>query len=74
MSLRWILLILVVAFAVDAFSAVQDFNQMIAQTEHDQRQLAQEIHSQVNDTNEKALESLSQSELHALKGFNLKIY
>jgi predicted PurR-regulated permease PerM len=67
MSLRWIFLVLLVAYGVSVFASVENFNEMIEQTTHEQNQLAAEIRSRLENTNEKTLE-ISRNESVDLKG------
>ena len=74
MSLRWIMLVLLVAWGVNAFALISDFNEIIAETAIDQHELAAEIQTQVGVTKEKTLKTLTEKDSVALKGFNLRIF
>ncbi len=74
MSLRWIFLTLLLAYAVDAFSAIENFDQLIRGNTNSQFQLASEIQIQVGLKKAKTLESLSEVDSESLEGFNLKVF
>ena len=74
MSLRWIFFTLLFAYAVDAFSAIENFDQLIRENTRSQIQLASEIQTQLGLKKQKTLDILSESDSASLEGFNLKVF
>ena len=74
MSLRWIFLTLLFAYAVDAYSAIENFDQLIRENNRSQLQLASEIQTQLGFKKQKTLDILSESDSASLEGFNLKVF
>lgn len=74
MSLKWIFVMLLMVYAVNAFSSVESFHHLINESTQAQRQLAFEIQKSLGIQKEKTLEQLTESDSVSLEGFNLKIY
>lgn len=72
MSIRWIFLVLIFAYGISVLAAVEDFNQIIADSSKEQIRLAIAVQDQLQDTKQKTLEN-SGSESIALQGSILKI-
>ena len=74
MSLRWIFMTLLFAYAVDAFSAIDNFDQLIRENNCSQLKLASKLHTKLELKKQKTLDILSESDSVSLEGFNLKVY
>lgn len=73
MSLRWVLLVLLVAYGVNAFAEVENFNQLVSEAVRDQNRLAAEIQTQLGISNEKTRELISESNSVTNEGFKIRI-
>lgn len=73
MSLRWLFLVLLVAWGVNAFGAIENFNQIIVETITDQETLASEIQTHMTEQKEETLESKTDTESVASEGFKSNI-
>ena len=77
MSLRWVLLVLVFAYGINALAEISQFNEIIEQNIEDQAQLEFEIRTHLAAypvQKEKTLVGLSEPELISLEGFNIQIF
>ncbi|OFZ28755.1 MAG: hypothetical protein A2622_06640 [Bdellovibrionales bacterium RIFCSPHIGHO2_01_FULL_40_29] len=74
MSLRWIFLVLIFAWGIHVFAAIEDFAAIVAESIQNEKMLAAEIQSHLGFQKEKTLEYLTESESVALEGFNIKVY
>ena len=74
MSLKWIFMMLLMVYAVNAFSSIESFHHIISESIRSQRQLAFEIQQSLGMKKEKTLEQLTESDSVSLEGLNLKIY
>ena len=73
MILRWVLLVLIVAYGVSVFAAVENFNELVTAAVRDQHTLESELQTQLGMNNEKTLELISGNESAAPKGFKIRI-
>lgn len=71
LGIRWALVVLVVAYGLSTLAAVENFNEMIAETQHDQQQLSSEIQTQLDIQKEKTPEGTISKETIASEGFKI---
>lgn len=74
MSIRWILLVLLVAYGLNAFSSIEHFNEIIISTQQDQQKLAAELQTQLGIKNETNSNQITDSKSVASKSFNLRLF
>ena len=74
MKLKWIFIILLMAYTLDAFSSVDGFQEIIADNTISQTKLAAEIQRLLGIKHEKTLQNMTDIESVALKGYNLRVY
>ena len=73
MSLRWVLLVLIVAYAVNVFAAVKNFNELVREAVRDKHTLESELQTELGINNEKTLKLISGNDSAASKGFKIRI-
>ncbi|MBC7465964.1 MAG: hypothetical protein H7256_08220 [Bdellovibrio sp.] len=64
---------LIVAYGLSALASVDNFNEMIVETQHDQQKLASEIQTQLDIQKEKNPEGSVSNETIAAQGFKIKL-
>ncbi len=74
MSIRWIMLMLLMAYAVNTLASIDDFNETINSSDRDQKKFAAEIQTQLGITNEKTLIKTTEKDSVALEGFKLRLF
>ena len=73
MSLRWFLLVLLVAYGVSVFAAVENFNELVHEAVRDQHTLEAELQNQLGINNEKTLGFITENDSVAPKGFKIRL-
>lgn len=74
MDLKWILTLVLLLVAPNAFSSEIKFNEVIAESNSSQMALAHEIRTQVSETKRKNPEQITVSQAVLLEGSVLKVY
>lgn len=73
MSLRWFLLVLLVAYGVSVFAAVENFNELVHEAVRDQHTLEAELQNQLGINNEKTLGFITENDSVAPKSFKIRL-
>ncbi len=73
MSLRWVFLVLILAYGVNVFAVVENFNKLVKQAVCDQHNLESELQTQLGINNEITPGPISESESAATRGFKVRI-
>ena len=74
MSIRWIMLVLLVAYGLNAFASIENFNEIIISAQEDQQKLAAELQAQVGILNEIKPKHTIESKSVASEGFTLRLF
>ncbi len=73
MSLRWVLLVLLVAYRVSVFASIENFNELVHEAVRDQHTLEAELQNQLGINNEKTLRFITENDSVAPKGFKIRL-
>ena len=74
MSIRWIMLVLLVAYGLNAFASIENFNEIIISVQEDQQKLAADLQAQVGVLNEKKPKYPTESKSVASEGFTIRVF
>ena len=73
MNTRWIVLVFLIAYGLNTFASIGNFNEIISSTEQTQHQLASELQTQLGIENEKNPEQTTRSKSISAEGFSLRV-
>lgn len=74
MSTRWIVLVFLVAYGLNTFASIGNFNEIIGTSEQTQHQLASELQTQLGIKIEKNPEQATEGKSISAKGFSLRVF